>query len=258
MPLTSVSERRDSLKWVQQMYPPFAESCNSDRNCEEQGWSILQYAMLATVGHRNLAAEKVNKLPSSVFESAGGNGHSLTNTLWYIATRPTVDEPLLLDKSSSDENIKEENLHPQYLVCECPETCTEDQLSVDARGYTCESRIRWLMEAFGKTEVGACRLVGGTEFPELCGGCDPDRCATPPPLSPVSPQQIEINKECPPCPSTVCKSEINRCPRSLLAPFLCLSGANRGGCAQTPWTVSSGGSGFCTECCRLTDECFGV
>eukprot|EP00957_Ditylum_brightwellii_P010631 805056-Ditylum_brightwellii.AAC.1 len=28
----------------------------------------------------------------------GGNGHSLTNTLWYIATRPDVKEPLILSQ----------------------------------------------------------------------------------------------------------------------------------------------------------------
>ena len=27
-------------------------------------------------------------LPDSVFEEAGGNGHTRTNSLWYIATRP--------------------------------------------------------------------------------------------------------------------------------------------------------------------------
>jgi len=258
MPLTSVSERRDSVKWAQQMYPPFAASCKADRNCKEQGWSVLQYAMLAVVGHRDLAAEEVNKLPASVFESAGGNGHSLTNTLWYIATRPTVAEPLILDESDDGSDVSAVEDHkditqPQSLQCECPDTCTKDQLAADAgEGYTCESRIRWLMTAFGKTEVDACRQVGGSEFRDLCGGCDPDRCAPLPPSSPVQPQQIEMEKICPPCLPSVCKSDLNRCPRSLMAPFLCVSGPNKGGCAQTPWV------GSCTECCRLTSQCFGV
>lgn len=71
MPLTSIAERRDSVEWLQQMYIPFAASCESDQMCEDQGWSVLQYAVLAAVGHRDLAAEKANALPGAVFESAG-------------------------------------------------------------------------------------------------------------------------------------------------------------------------------------------
>ncbi len=40
-----------------------------------------------------------NQLPESVFESAGGSGHSLSNTLWYIYTRPSPNVPYDLKNS---------------------------------------------------------------------------------------------------------------------------------------------------------------
>jgi hypothetical protein len=43
---------------------------------------------MATTGKWKEAWDGVSNLDPAVFESAGGNGHSLTNTLWYIATRP--------------------------------------------------------------------------------------------------------------------------------------------------------------------------
>jgi hypothetical protein len=53
-----------------------------------EGWSILVYTSLATIGNWKEAWEGIKSLDSSVFDSAGANGHSITNTLWYIATRP--------------------------------------------------------------------------------------------------------------------------------------------------------------------------
>jgi hypothetical protein len=59
--------------------------------CEDEGWSIVVYTSMATVGLWEEAWAGVDELPDSVYESAGGNGHSRTNTLWYIATRPKPD-----------------------------------------------------------------------------------------------------------------------------------------------------------------------
>jgi ABC-type proline/glycine betaine transport system permease subunit len=56
--------------------------------CIEQGWSIIAYTSQAILGQWKEAWEGVQALDPSVYDSAGGNGHSLTNTLWYIATRP--------------------------------------------------------------------------------------------------------------------------------------------------------------------------
>lgn len=90
MPLTAASEQRDSPEWVREMLPFFNASCATDIKCESDGWSVLVYAMQATIGDWQAAWKKVMQLDPSVFEAAGGNGHSLSNTLWYIATRPDV------------------------------------------------------------------------------------------------------------------------------------------------------------------------
>ena len=253
MPLTSICERRDNIDWLRQVYFPFAESCESDLTCRDQGWSILQFSILAAVGHRSLAAKRAIDLPRRVFESAGGNGHSLTNTLWYISTRPDT-EPLRLEhtKSLSKDKVEIPQEHEQIvsskISCECKDTCTDEMQGRDAGGYTCRERIKWLMSAFGKSEVAACRQVGGKEYIKECGSCDPDRCA--PVTKPESKTEHDTNQQCPPCTSSICQGDINRCPKSLLAPFLCVSGANKGGCSQIPWSKS-----FCNDCCRVTKEC---
>lgn len=250
MPLTSISERRDDINWLRQVYFPFSESCESNLMCRDQGWSILQYSILAAVGHRELAAKNVIDLPRDVFDSAGGNGHSLSNTLWYISTRPDV-EPLRLEhiKPVSTDKVEVPQEHiPSKISCECKYTCTDDMQERDAGGYSCRERITWLMTAFGKSEIAACRQVGGKEYIKECGSCDPDRCA---PITPEEPKdEQETDGKCPPCTSRTCQGDINRCPKSLLAPFLCISGANKGGCSQIPW------SDLCTDCCRITKECF--
>lgn len=60
--------------------------------CSEQGWSVIEFTSLAAAGYWNKAWEGVDKLDPSVYLQAGGNGHSRTNTLWYIATRPNLDD----------------------------------------------------------------------------------------------------------------------------------------------------------------------
>lgn len=221
----------------------------------------MQFAMLAVVGHRDVALEKAKGLPPSVFESSGGNGHSLTNTLWYIATRPQVAEPLALDESANKSSMlvkkktKSDDLNA--ITCRCPETCNQNQLELDAHGYSCGSRIQYLMTSFGKSEEEACRQVAGNEFSMICAGCDPDRCAHPPDSPSLPQERIEAGRFCPPCSPKVCKGEINRCAMSLASPYLCVSGRNTGGCAQTPWIVD-GDTGLCSECCLLTESCFGI
>ena len=255
MPLTSISERRDNIDWLRQVYFPFSESCERDFTCTDQGWSILQFAVLAAVGHRELAAKRAMDLPKDVFDSAGGNGHSLSNTLWYISTRPEV-EPLRLEHVETVAEEKVKVVEPQQpiplsLSCECKHTCTNEALERNAGGYTCRERITWLMKAFGSSEVGACRQVGGKEYMKECGSCDPDRCAPISPEEPETKEDHETDEVCPPCPSDVCHRDINRCPKSLLAPFLCVSGPNKGGCSQIPWMKE-----ICSDCCRVMKECF--
>ncbi len=41
LPLTPVSERRDALDWITQLYPSFAESCSNAPECKDQGWCVI-------------------------------------------------------------------------------------------------------------------------------------------------------------------------------------------------------------------------
>lgn len=91
LPLTPISESRDGLKWAEEIYAPLAESCNGA--CVSEGWSIQVNAILATIGHVQEAVEATLKVPSTAYLHAGGNGHSKSNTIWYISTRPTINTP---------------------------------------------------------------------------------------------------------------------------------------------------------------------
>lgn len=44
--------------------------------------------MLGATGNWKEGLKGVQSLNESAFLDAGGNGHSLSNALWYIATRP--------------------------------------------------------------------------------------------------------------------------------------------------------------------------
>ena len=130
------------------------------------GRSILQYGVLAEVGHPEHAMELALDVPDHVFESAGGNGHSLSNTLWYVSSRPdTTAIPLSREK---------------VFDCGCPDTCTKEvqETLTDALGYTCKSRMKWLIDSMGTAEEDACAQIAGEEFPEECGGCNPSLCSS--------------------------------------------------------------------------------
>jgi hypothetical protein len=63
--------------------------------------------------------------------------------------------------------------------CGCAE-CTEETWALDADDYSCGARITWLLEnesTTHPTEEDACRLVAGSQYPEICGAkCNPDTC----------------------------------------------------------------------------------
>ena len=61
--------------------------------CKGSGWAVLVYSCMGAIGLWKDAWEGAAALDPQAFEDAGGNGHSLTNTLWYIATRPIFDMP---------------------------------------------------------------------------------------------------------------------------------------------------------------------
>lgn len=88
MPFTPVGEQRDDPDWASLLYPMYKESCESvGEFCVKNGWTIIQSGLCATAGMREEAIEQALAIPSKVFASEGGMGNSLTNTLWYIATR---------------------------------------------------------------------------------------------------------------------------------------------------------------------------
>lgn len=270
LPLTAVSEERDTIEWVRELYVPFAQSCeDSYADCKNQGWSVLVLAMLATVGHREEAIEKALDLPLDVFDSAGGNGHSLTNTIWYIATRKALVDPLVINptkkdiKHDAEIEMDDNNLpaeKPQTpkkpsgdhakggghafdknFDCGCPETCDENAMNRFAFGHTCRDRIVWLMTEDKHDEMEACHTVG-VEFPGHCAACDPKVCSA----------EAEVHsKNCPPCSRKVCAGPLNLCQVSN-TPFLCTSGSSIGGCSRSPWTFDND---MCQSCCELSIDC---
>ena len=73
--------------------------------------------------------------------------------------------------------------------CGCA-SCTQEVLDRDANGYSCGSRIDWVVENEWQgltSEIEACNLVAGIEYPSICGPCDPNTCNDAPTDAPVDP-----------------------------------------------------------------------
>uniref|UniRef100_A0A7S4AT85 glucan endo-1,3-beta-D-glucosidase n=1 Tax=Pseudo-nitzschia australis TaxID=44445 RepID=A0A7S4AT85_9STRA len=91
IPLTPVTETRDNVDWAIELYPKYEKACDDSGDfCEANGWSILQAGLLATAGNRSDAVKQAEAVPKEVFATDGGVGNSMTNTIWYIATRKEV------------------------------------------------------------------------------------------------------------------------------------------------------------------------
>jgi hypothetical protein len=212
----------------------------------------MVYAVLATLGHPATAMEKALEIPKSAFDSAGGNGHSLTNTLWYIASRPTPIVPYDLENPSTSTHSETVPMSEKDMVidCGCPDTCIGQVLSANANGFTCKERIQWLMTNRGLNDLGACRQVSG-EYQSECGGCNPELCAGFDTAK--DSDSVQAKSGCSPCTEDVCQSDINRCQISS-APFLCYEGTSLGGCASTPWELDED---HCVSCCELFEGCQG-
>ncbi|CAN0000956.1 unnamed protein product [Ectocarpus sp. 4 AP-2014] len=97
LPITGVSEQLLDPRWVQQMLPSFEDSCLYDSNpikaCVVEGWSMLVHAGQAITGRWEDGRDGIMALPDDVFETAGGNGHSRTSMLWFVANRPPLPPP---------------------------------------------------------------------------------------------------------------------------------------------------------------------
>jgi len=92
MPFTPVAEERDDPDWAADLYPLYKKSCEEAGDfCVDNGWSIMQAGLCATAGNREEALKQALAVPADVFNSLGGVGNSLTNTIWYVATRKKFD-----------------------------------------------------------------------------------------------------------------------------------------------------------------------
>lgn len=224
------------------MYETLAESCESRTDCTDSGWKILQIAALASVGYREKAAEQAIGLQPKVFEDPGGNGHSLSNTLWYIATRPIIESPIPLNETDTRHSNKEPkapSLGPDLKYCGKPSACTEYVLDTIADQYSCRQRISWLVNS-GMAVDKACVEVASHEFPKQCGLCNPLSDTQSDKVSPAT---------CPRCTDEECQSTLNRCPLYRHT-YVCSEGNNYGGCSPFPWALQEG---ICSTCCELTD-----
>ncbi|GAX26526.1 hypothetical protein FisN_23Lh055 [Fistulifera solaris] len=231
LPLTPISETRDQREWLETIYPIYAKAC-SNVVCSTSGWKVLQTATLASVGYQQKAIQVALTLPPTAFTDAAGGGHSLSNTIWYIATRPKIDDPVVFDDiPSSDATLN---------YCDASSTCTDSVLDTLADGTTCRSRIIWLIGQ-GSSITQACAQVAGSEFPDECGPCNPSTAPTPA----VS---ITNSTDCPQCNADICDGDMNSCPLDQSAPFLCTMGPNLRGCNASPWPIDQ----HCLACCDLS------
>lgn len=254
LPLTPISEERDDIAWANEMYYPFSKACAANFDCTESGWVSLQLAILATVGYPDEAAKRVGALPDDSFENAGGNGHSKSNTIWYIATRPVVEDPVPIDESDA-RGSDEKKPAPVFVLKDCytPKTCTDEVLDRKAGEYSCRERISWVINAMGKSQWQACFTVSAVDYPNVCGPCDPSLTAEKDQSSIVDEyndsNEIENDsmQQCPPCTEEECNSDLNYCP-VFDRTFVCTQGASKGGCSGQAWTNKA----QCDGCCELT------
>jgi len=87
LPVTFASEDILTPKWASKAAELFESTCGG--SCDTDGW-ITFLCMLQAVNDKSKGWDCAQKLDSGVFdgEAAGGNGNSLSNTLYWIATRP--------------------------------------------------------------------------------------------------------------------------------------------------------------------------
>mmetsp|Transcript_51911 Transcript_51911/g.57996 ORF Transcript_51911/g.57996 Transcript_51911/m.57996 type:complete len:1231 (-) Transcript_51911:85-3777(-) len=261
LPLTPISEDRDDLNWVNSIYKPLTYACATDFQCTESGWSILQLAILATVGYAAEAVMKVKELPDESFTNAGGNGQSRSNTIWYLATRPNINSsvPMLRYDKRGKEEVQPKVMY-ELKDCYLPDTCTDKVLDRQAGEYTCRVRISWMIHEKELPQWEACWNVAGLEFPDICGPCDPganfvSKQQQKEENNPVSADSSDL--QCPSCTQKECDSDLNRCP-VYKRTFVCTEGTSKGGCSGELqfWIEEDQCDTWCemTNCIVLKDE----
>jgi len=73
-------------------------------------------------------------------------------------------------KDQLDDNDNRSSSPDETSRCGC-ESCTQQVLDSLADGYSCGSRIDWVILNIGLTESDACKMVGD-EYLTICGACD--------------------------------------------------------------------------------------
>jgi hypothetical protein len=91
-------------------------------------------------------------------------------------TRNPTPAPSVKEQPPTPAPSASTTLTSTTLRCGC--TSCSSVWTMVAGGYTCGERISFLVSERAYSEIGACRLVGGIEFPGACGLCDPENCAT--------------------------------------------------------------------------------
>jgi hypothetical protein len=66
--------RDANQEWLREIYAPLTTSCAADSGCTAEGWSVVQLAILATIGNVDMAMENAMLIPASAFNSPGGTG----------------------------------------------------------------------------------------------------------------------------------------------------------------------------------------
>jgi beta-glucanase (GH16 family) len=96
---------------------------------------------------------------------------------WVISEGRPEDEACRLVASEQSAcascmpNLSDFDRNDYSFDCGVPDTCTNSVLNTDASGYTCGSRIQWVMENQGKSEADACSLVANEQ--SNCKPCGP-------------------------------------------------------------------------------------
>merc|ERR1712157_673633 len=104
-----------------------------DGRCISEGWSVQVNAILATTGRIQEAVEGILNVPMTAYEHAGGNGHSKSNSLWYISTRPAAYNPTFQNQGGSETINKDENDEISSADKELPENISPSNDELDVR-----------------------------------------------------------------------------------------------------------------------------
>jgi hypothetical protein len=105
LPFTPIAGKRDDPAWAARLYPMYRKGCSAhEKFCVTNGWTIIQCGLMATGGYREEALEQALQIPDRIFASQGGDGSSLTNTIWYISTRMPFSQSTETKRSSTNAN----------------------------------------------------------------------------------------------------------------------------------------------------------